>query len=119
MTCYGKRLPGKPGLLAEDGATPPLDSTVTHKCENAQNLGHMHIAAHSSPFGFFYLKGDCSCSAAGNLFYLNGTSMCLSPAHLLTWYSSQTELSPHGMRGEKIEKLPAHDKALTHSFTIQ
>lgn len=46
----------------------------------------MHTNAHS-PFGF-YLSSGCSCSAAGNLFYLNGTSLRLSPAHLLTWYSA-------------------------------
>lgn len=60
-----------------------------HKYKNAENLQHMHTNAHS-PFGFFFLLLGCgsSCSAAGNLFYLNGTSLCLSPAHLLTWYSA-------------------------------
>lgn len=81
------------------------------KC--TKSWAHAHRCSQQSLW-FFYLKGDCSCSAAGNLFYLNGTSMCLSPAHLLTWYSSQTELSLHGMRGGKKLRSSLRTIRLSH-----
>lgn len=58
------------------------------KYKNAQNVQHMHTNTQSlwilSKRSLLLL----SSSAAGNLFYLNGASLCLSPAHLLTWYSA-------------------------------
>lgn len=79
----------------------------------------MHINAHS-PFGF-YLSGacSCSCSAAGNLFYLNGTSLCLSPAHLLTWYSAVApKQNYHRVGWGGGEKWRSFPQMITHSHMV-
>lgn len=50
-----------------------LAATVTHTNIKMHKTDIRCTLMHS-PFGF-YLSRDCSCSAAGNLFYLNGTSL--------------------------------------------
>jgi len=80
--------------------------------KNAHNLQNKHINSNThGPFGF-YLGVSCSCAAAGNLFYLNGTSLCPSLDE------AQRRRSQQNYHGGKWRSVRSDDNTLAHVFLL-
>lgn len=75
-------------LPVEEEAVTAVGAAVTHRNITCRIFRIRALIDKVLFFCLFVCFLSCGCLAAGNLLYLNGTSLCFSPAHLLMWYSA-------------------------------
>ncbi len=100
MTSYGKRLPGRPELQAEEEA---LGTTVTHTNIKMHNIFGTGTLMHTVPLVFFskrWLLLLGSWQFVLSKWYLPVPLPCPS-LDVVQCRRSQTELSLRGIRGKK------------------